>query len=315
MMRLKGVKLVRQRQHIITFILLIAGFSMLPSAYAGVGMLAGGESLYNSDLGFSGGNTIWDTNRSKRLSVCKRRNAHLVQGYEYGYSYFYTVYANVTFAYRSCGEIFRSMRINRVTGKIRPAQTTFGGQAAGIGDLQIGLRARLNHANTAAWEVALIIPGGYDGNSPSALGRGALGLSLGLKFASDKGVSQKSSWAWKLGSKLTYFFASKGNSIASFGQVSYAFTETNFEQTGDFLSLRVNNSFAMANNGLQQQLFFNQIPSSLTNSDSTSLSLAYSHAFIKSGWSTNVRVGKAFFGRSSPVDYTAGWGISYRWDD
>ena len=307
--------MVRQWQHVVACIILLAGLALVPSAYAGVGMLGGGESLYNSDLGFSGGNAIWDAKRLKVPSACKRRNARLVQGYEYGYSYFYTVYANVTFAYRSCGQINRSLRVNRVTGKIRPAQTTLGGPAAGIGDFQIGVRARLNHANTAAWEATLIIPGGYDGNSPSALGRGALGLSLGLKFASDSGLSQKSSWAWKLGTKLTYFFASKGNSIASFGQLSYAFTETNFEQTGNFLSLRVNNSFAMANGGLQQTLFFNQVPSSLTNSDSTSLSFAYSHAFVNSGWSTNVRIGKAFFGRSSPVDYTAGWGLSYRWED
>ncbi|WP_236075330.1 hypothetical protein [Mariprofundus sp. EBB-1] len=314
-MRIKGVDLIRLWQQIIKCIILIAGLSLAPSAYAGVGMLAGGESLYNSDLSFAGGNAIWDASRNKILSVCKRRNANLVQGYEYGYSYFYTVYANVTFAYRKCGQIYRSMRINRVTGKIRPATTKFGGQASGIGDIQIGVRARLNHANTAAWEGALIIPGGYDGNSPATLGRGALGLSLGLKFASDAGLSKRSSWAWKMGTKLTYFFASKGNSITSFGQLSYAFTETNFEQTGNFMSLRINNSFAMANNGLQKTLFYNQIPSSLTNSDSTSLSLGYSHAFVNSGWSTNVRVGKAFFGRSSPVDYTAGWGFSYRWMD
>jgi len=303
MMRFKGVVVIRQWQQMIAFCIFMTGLLMVPSAHAGVGMLAGGESLYNSDLGFSGGNAVWDSTRQKVPSVCKRRNASLVQGYEYGYSYFYTVYANVTFAHRRCGQ-----------NNNRNAPPTIGGQSTGIGDFEIGMRARLNHANTAAWEATLIIPGGYNGNSPSALGRGALGLSLGLKFASDSGLSQRSSWAWKLGSKFTYYFATKGNSITSFGQVSYAFTETNFEQTGDFLSLRVNNNFAMANNGIQQQLFFNQVQSSLTNSDSTSLSLGYSHAF-GNGWSTNARIGKAFFGRSAPIDYTAGWGLSYRWEE
>ena len=301
-------------QCLLVSFMLIAGLCFASSAYAGVGLLGGGESLYNSDLGFSGGNAIWDTSRNKVPSACKRRNASLVQGYEYGYSYFYTVYASVTTAYRQCGEITRSQRVNRVTGKITPAQTTLGGQAAGIGDIGIGVRARLNHANTAAWEGGLIIPGGYDGNSPSSLGRGALGISLGLKFASDVGLSQKSSWAWKLGTKFTYFFASKGNSIASFGSVSYAFTETNFEQTGDFLSMRVDYSFSMASGGLQKTLFFNQVPSSLTSSDTTTLTLSYSHAFLN-GWSTNARVGKDIVGRSAPVDYHAGWGVSYRWKD
>ncbi len=308
------VTLLQLWRRLAATLVLLAGFIIAPSAYAGVGMLGGGESLYNSDLGISGGNTIWDGTRQRNLSACKRRNANLIQGYEYGYSYFYTLFASATIAYRKCGEITRSKRVNRVTGNITPAQSTLGGRSQGLGDVSIGMRARLNHANTAAWEVSMIIPTGYDGNSPASLGRGALGMSLGIKFASDGKVNKKSSWAWNLGSKFNFFFASKGNSIASFVSLSYAFTETNFEQTGNFLSLRISNSVALARNGVQQQLFYNQVPSSLTSSDITALTLGYSHAF-PDGWSTNLRVGKGLFGRSSPIDYNAGWGVSYRWED
>ncbi|MBL4774501.1 MAG: hypothetical protein JKY87_00375 [Mariprofundus sp.] len=282
--------------------MLMIGLLVFTPAYAGVGMLGGGESLYNSNLSLSAGNSHWDGQRLRIPSVCKRRNASLTQGYEYGYSYFHTVFANVSFAYRHCGQ------------DVAKGVATLAGQAAGLGDVQLGVRTRLNHRSTAAWDVSLTIPTGYDNNSPSSLGRGALGLALGLRFSSDGKVNRKSSWGWKLGSTFTYFFSSKGHSISSFAAVNYAFTESNFEQTGNFASFRISNSFGFSNNGVQRVLFFNQIQRSLTNSDVTAVSLAYSHAF-KNGWSTNARIGRALFGRNAPVDYTAGWGVSYRWKD
>jgi len=308
-----GVVYHRSGMWITLALLLSIGIST--SAHAGVGMLSGNESLYNSDLSFAGGNTRWDPSRQMVPSACKRRNARLVQGYEYGYSYFYTVFADVALVYKKCGEINRRARINRAGVVRRPALTLLGGQSMGVGDVKIGVRARLNHNNTAAWEGSLVIPTGYDALSPSRLGRGALGLGLGIRFASDGSLVRRSSWGWRFGSTYTYFFASKGNSLATNASVDYAFTESNFEQTGNFASLRINNSFSFGNGGVQRTLFFNgPIPRSLTNSDVTSISLSYSHAF-KNGWSTNARIGKAFFGRSSPVDYTAGWGVSYRWEE
>jgi len=299
---LSGFSWHQQWQRLAASVVLIIGSLMATSAYAGVGMLGGGESLYTSNLSLSAGNAHWDGRRLRIPSACKRRNASLTQGYEYGYSYFHTLIAHVSFAYRQCGQ--------DVAGGV----VSLAGQAAGLGDVELGVRTRLNHRSTAAWEASLIIPTGYDNNSPSSLGRGALGLALGLRFSSDGTMSKKSSWGWKLGSTFRYFFASKGHSLSSFAAVNYAFTETNFEQTGNFLSFRVNNSFGFANNGVQRVLFFNQIQRSLTNSDVTSVSVAYSHAF-KNGWSTNARLGRALFGRNAPIDYTAGWGVSYRWKD
>ena len=179
--------------------------------YAGVGMLAGGESLYNSDLSFTGGNAFWDGNRNKTASICKRRNGSLIQAYEYGYSYFHTLIVNASLAYRRCGQLNRAARLNV------PAGAIVTGQNWGLGDVQLGVRTRLNHRNTAAWETTLTIPTGYDNNSPSRLGRGALGLGLGLRFAS-AATAIPSSWGWKLGTTYTYFFTSKGNSLRSFAR-------------------------------------------------------------------------------------------------
>ncbi len=293
---------------------MIAGLLMAAAtANAGVGMLQEAENLYVSDLSFRGGSKYWDVQRNVIDSICKRRNVSLVQGYEYGYSYFHTIFANVTFAYRKCGEINRAAAIRR-GGVVRPGFTLLGGRASGVGDVELGVRTRLNHKNTAAWEALLIIPTGYNNNSPSRLGRGALGLGLGLLFSSPDRSRQVSPWGWRLGTRFTYYFSGKGNTLRSFASLLYAFSDSNFEQSGDFLKLRLTHLVGFARNGVQKQLFFNQIPSSLTNFDQTKLELSYSHSF-GNGWSTSIRGGKYFFGRNSPIDYVAGWGLSYRWRD
>jgi hypothetical protein len=292
---------------------MIAGMALLASpANAGVGMLQQDENLYVSDLSFRGGSKYWDVQRNVIDSICKRRNVNLVQGYEYGYSYFHTIFANVTFAYRKCGEINRAAAIRR--GGINPGTPLLGGQAAGVGDVELGVRTRFNNKNTAAWEALLLIPTGYNNNSPSRLGRGALGLGLGVKFSSSDRSRKVSAWGWRLGSRFTYYFSGKGNTLRTFASLLYAFTDSNFEQSGDFLKLRLTHLVGFARNGVQKQLFFNQVPSSMTNFDQTKLELSYSHSF-GNGWSTSIRAGKYFFGRNSPIDYVAGWGFSYRWRD
>jgi len=285
---------------------IITLFSVTPLAHAGVGMLDHGENLYNGNVSVTGGNKHWDAQRNVITSICQRRNASLLQGYEYGYSYFHTIFASVAFAYRKCGQTNRAGVVTQLSGK-----------ASGVGDVQLGVRTRLNHRDTAAWEALLIIPTGYDNNSPSALGRGALGLGLGLKFSSDVPASliQRSSWGWKLGTQFTYFFSSKGNSLSSTASAQYALTDTDFLQTGDFIELALNHSVSFARSGVQQQIFFNQVPSSMTSSDQLTVQLGYSHSFTGTGLSTSVHAGKAIFGRSNPVNYFAGMGLSYRWRD
>jgi len=281
-------------------------FALAPSAQAGVGMLDEGESLYNVNASFTGGNKHWNAQRQVLTSICKRRNASLLQGYEYGYSYFHTIFASVNFAYRQCGQVAPVAGVNVVSGR-----------AVGFGDVQLGVRTRFNHRDTAAWEALLIIPTGYDNGSPSRLGRGALGLGLGLKFSSDvpAALVKRSSWGWKLGTQFTYFFSGKGNNLRSFAATQYAFTTTDFQQTGDYGELRVTHSVSFRRSGVQQQIFFNQVPSSMTSADRLDIQLQYSHSFTGTGWSTSIYGGKAIVGRSNPIDYFAGMGLSYRWRD
>lgn len=290
--------------------------AMASSANAGVGMLGEGFNLSSTSLSATGGSHHWDVQRKVIPSICQRRNASLVQGYEYGYSYFHTVFASVAFAYRKCGQINRAARINPLTWRVRPEYTILAGQSMGLGDVIVGVRTRLNHIDTASWEILLAIPTGYDNNSAARLGRGALGLGVGLLFSSlpYSVTSNPNPWGWSLGSRFTYYFSGKGNTLQSFIAAQYALTDTNFEQTGDFGEIRLAHSTGFALSGVQQQIFFNQVPNSMTNSDQTVLQLKYSHSF-STGLSTSAHIGKAFFGRNTPIDYNFGLGLSYRWKD
>jgi len=291
--------------------LLVASAVFSTAANAGVGMLEEDENLFSSSLSLSASNKEWDGNRNVLTSICKKRNASLNLGYEYGWSYFHTVFINGSLAYRRCGS------------NVRFGTQVVSGRSAGLGDIELGVRTRFagNYINNAAWETGLIIPTGYDNNSPSALGRGALGLFLGLKFssvASDRypakwGYSPRK-WAWSAGTKFTYFFAAKGNSLGSFAALQYAFTQSDFERTGDFVEFGVKNSIGFAQGGVQQQIFINQNQSAMTNSDKTSIYLKYSHAFTN-GWSGSLSIGKALFGRNAAKDITLGASASYRWRD
>lgn len=302
-----------RKQLIVVSALLVLLLTVSGKADAGVGMLEQGEQLVSADLNFDAANEHWDVTRNVITNVCKARNTGLTLGYEYGWSYYHTVYANAGLAQRRCGQ-------TTVAG----GGVVVSGQATGLADVELGVRTRFggNYLNNAAWEAFMIIPTGYDNNSPSALGKGTLGAGLGVIFAShpkDKfpyrtwGVNAKK-WGWKVGSKFTYYFSSKGNSLRSYAAIQYAFTDSDFERTGDFLDLRIINSIGFANNGVQQQIFVNQVASSLTNSDQTSIQASYSHSF-GNGWNTNIRIGKAFFGRNAPISWFTGVGISYRWRD
>lgn len=298
------------------------GFSA--TAYAGVGILQEDEQSLSENLSFSGSNKQWDGNRNVLTSICERRNFDLSLGYEYGWSYFHTVYSSVNLAYRKCGVGFNRSRVPGAPPGFRISTPYTSGRAWGLGDVTLGIRTRFggNYLNNAAWETFLIIPTGYDNNSPSALGRGGLGTGLALILSSDAtdrypykwGYSPKK-WAWKAGTKLTYFFASKGNSLATFAAVQYAFTVSDFEQTGDFIEFRLDNSIGFQRGGIQQQVFINQAPSAMTNSDQTSFKIKYSHAFIATGWSASISLGHAFFGRNAPKSTSVALGTNYRWRD
>lgn len=307
---------------------LFALIGMSGSASAGVGMLAQGEQQVSTDLSASYSNNYWDRQRNLIPSFCKARNLDLVAGYEYGWSYFHTVFASVGLGYRRCGQTIIPQRVNPVTGRIRPQIVVLGGRNVGIGDITVGVRTRFsgNYRDNAAWELFTTIPTGYNNQNPSRIGRGAWGAGLGVKFSSTPdshymkrwGYSAHK-WAWKAGAQIEYFFAGKGNALRTYAAIQYAFTATNFENTGDFAELRLINHIGFANHGAQRTIFATPnaggaIPSA-TNSDQTLIQLGYTHIFFGTGLSVSARANHALIGRNVPKSTGLGLGFSYRWQD
>jgi len=287
----------------ITFAIVLSGSCLLASgsAFAGVSMLQEGESSVSLDVSYSGSNQHWDANRNLIASPCKPRNAAAKVSYSHGYSYFHTIFANVTVADRRCGESTPGVPVP--------------GNATGLGDGEIGVRTRFNnYRNNAAWEAFLVIPMGYDTASPSRLGSGSLGLGLGVILSSYDKVFGSKSWGWQAGSQFIYTFSGHANRWRTYGEISYAFTESDFQYTGDFLSLRNIYSVTVGGNRNGALGFINQAQGSISGTVSDALSLTYTHDF-RNGYSISPRVTKALFGRSSANFLSFGVSLRYRWRD
>ncbi len=324
MEQLNWPNIFRMKLPVMLFILMgIPGISN-----AGVGMLAQGEEQVSGDLSASFSNNYWDRQRNLIPSFCKARDLNFVAGYEYGWNYFHTVFASTTLGYRRCGQTIIPGRL-RANGGWKPQVVLLGGRNAGFGDITMGVRTRFpgSYKDNAAWELFTTIPTGYNNQNPSRIGRGAWGVGLGVKFSStpdDRGMSRfgmySRKWGWKAGSQIEYFFASKGNALRSFVTLQYAFTNTNFENTGDFAEISLINHFGFANHGAQRTIFATPstggvIPAA-TNSDQTLIQLGYSHAFQgKRGLSMSARATQAIIGRNVPKSTSVGLGVSYRWKD
>lgn len=280
------------------------------AAFASASMLQEGESVVGIDLSYSASNQQWDANRNLISSVCKARNSKATLTYEHGYSYFHTIFANVAVAHKKCGETNLGVQVPGF-----PPTRLASGSATGLGDAEIGVRTRFNNfRNNASWEAFLVVPLGYDTASPSRLGSGSLGLGLGVIWSSYDKVFGSKSWGWKVGSRFIYTFSGRPNRWNSFGEISYAFTETDFQYTGNYLSLR--NLYNVTVGGSQGGAFglINQAPGSISGSVNDSISLIYTHDF-KNGYTISPRITKALFGRNSTNFLSIGVNLRYRWRD
>ncbi|MDH4322161.1 MAG: transporter [Desulfobulbaceae bacterium] len=142
------------------FGLLFCGlFSFASQAAAGAWMRSEGESHYSATLDYSASTDYWDSDGVRRDAGHRFESWNLSQQYEYGYSYYRTLYAAADLIQKK-GEA---------------------GSAAGLGDLRLGMRGRLNrNENGRTWEAGVIIPSGYARDRQVRLGYGRFGVEVGL---------------------------------------------------------------------------------------------------------------------------------------
>jgi len=147
----------RRAYKIILFTLALSGSSAL---YAGTWMRSEDEGYYSAGLTYETATDHWDNNRVRAPMSCKAKNKTLTQSYEYGWSYYRTLFGSVNLVDRDCG--------GSQTG------------ASGVGDVELGMRGRLNvFRNGRTWELAAILPTGYSTTGSSRLGNGLYGFKMG----------------------------------------------------------------------------------------------------------------------------------------
>jgi len=145
-------------------VLFVAGALLCVSqAQAGNWLRNEHERLYTAEVKFSAYNDHWDqygTLIPNGQGHVNRQDSY--QSFEYGYSYYYTLVGGVG---------------------IHNIEIAGASVASGLGDIDLGVRGRIHHdQNGKAWELKLLVPGGYDNSAPQRLGYGRFGAEAGVYF-------------------------------------------------------------------------------------------------------------------------------------
>lgn len=128
------------------------------TATAGTWMRSEHESYYSARLEYETADSYWNSGWEREPMGCTAKNWKLSQSYEYGLSYYRTAFGSLELLDRQCN----------------------GNDVAGIGDLELGIRSRLDiFRNGRTWEVALILPTGYSTSGDARIGNDRYGLRLG----------------------------------------------------------------------------------------------------------------------------------------
>jgi hypothetical protein len=151
--------LANKKKIISQLILMTQLLMMLAVSEAGSWMRSEGEHRYSAYAQTSSADRSWDRDGNDVTSSCTSKDRSLTHEYEYGYSYYHTLFGKISMANSECG----------------------GDKASGFGDIHLGVRGRLNlYKNGRTWEAIVIIPSGYDNTRSNRIGYGELGLELGL---------------------------------------------------------------------------------------------------------------------------------------
>lgn len=157
------------------------------TAMAGDWLLSSGYSALSLGYSYTSSEKNWDEKRQLYSSNCVIRDQALSMRYEYGYSYYHTLFASSSFNAEHCGN----------------------DDTSGIADVRLGMRGRMNpFRNSYAWEFSLILPVQGDALN-NKTGTDQVGLEAGLfrsyrpdPYEKLRYVYSKGVWGWGLGASL-----------------------------------------------------------------------------------------------------------------
>lgn len=182
---------------------LAAGLLLLCSSLASAGtwMRSEKETYYSARVEYETADTMWNKDWEREPMVCTANNWKLSQSYEYGLSYYHTAFGTLDILDRNCG----------------------GYDVSGIGDLELGVRSRLDiFRNGRTWEVAAILPTGYSTSGKARIGNDRFGLRLGVfgRFSGEPRKGAADGVALELGGNLHIWEGSASEQLSGSGKVT-----------------------------------------------------------------------------------------------
>jgi hypothetical protein len=128
-------------------------------AHAGAWLRSEAESLYAVQYEHRTADSFWDKNGNLQSLGCSFSSDTISNYYEYGYSYYHTLFAEFSLARQQCGA----------------------DSVSGVEGVRLGIRGRIDpYRNGRAWEAILILPVGGQRSGRFHVGNDHLGIELGV---------------------------------------------------------------------------------------------------------------------------------------
>ena len=289
------MKIKHLLNHIMAMLVIVVGLSTINvgTSSASAYMLSEGMHRYTTGLQYSTADEWFNQQRDRVPQACRSEDFNWHHQYTYGYSYYFNFFAAAALGNYSCG----------VHAKV-----------AGLGDVKLGIRGRLDqNRNGRTWELAALIPTGYNGQKINRLGYGQFGLWGGVAWSSQNtGWEEKKPSYWEVGTGITWWTGSPSSQSKTYGKYSWRLDEDGNNRIvlkGVLkLSLRDGGGVVTPTAGGFQFLRYSG------DYDVFTISAKYAHRLTRH-WSIAPKIGAAVWGRNTSASYFVDLSISRQWGD
>lgn len=288
-----NMKIKNVLTHTITSLMIASGLSVVTagSAQASAYMLSEGQNMYTTGITYSTATDWFNQNRNRVPQGCTSKDSSWGHSYTYGYSYYYNFFANASLANQSCG---------------------VGAKTAGLGDVQVGIRGRLDlERNGRTWEVALNIPTGYDNQKINRLGYGKFGLWAGVAWSTQNtGWEEKMPSYWEAGTGISYWFGPPASQSKTYVKWSWS-----LDDNGDNrIVLKGVLKLSLRDGKPEFPVAFAGFPRYSGDYDAGIISAKYSRR-LSQQWTAAITIGETVWGRNISASRYGTLSVTYRWDD